>query len=100
MNLAIHKPYRNNAYCGQTENDAYMVSRAISDYFSIGSRNDLPNPEDLSVETMNDYEISGDPNVTITIRVTDRTGRCPDAYQNASQNWNAVADYFSLKIAD
>lgn len=88
--------YRNNAYCSQAEKDAYIVSRAISEYFSTPSRTDLPSSADIGVKTKNTYDISGDPNTTITIRVKDESGRCPDAYQRASEKW--LENYFSIQI--
>lgn len=91
--------YRNNAYCSQAEKDAYAVSRAISDYFSVPSRANLPTEEDLSITTNNPYDITGDPNTTIVVHVKDRTNRCPDAYQMASEHWSSVtSNYFSIPI--
>lgn len=90
--------YRNNAYCSHAENDAYIVSRAISEYFSVSSRTSLPTTTDIKVNTTNPYYITGNPNTTINISVKDMSGRCPDAYQRASENWNHLTDYFSITI--
>ncbi len=90
--------HRNKAYCSQAEKDAYAASRAISDYFSVPSRANLPTAEDLSITTNNPYHITGDPNITIVVHVKDRTNRCPDAYQRASEHWEAVTNYFSIPI--
>ncbi len=90
--------YRNNAYCSHAEKDAYIVSRAISDYFGVASRNNLPSPGDLDINTNNPYNINGNPNNTITISVFDKSRRCPDAYQTASENWNATTDYFTIQM--
>ncbi len=94
--------YRNKGFCSQTENDAYIVSRVISDYFSMPSHSQTPRIDDLKVSTNNPkshIQIFGnDPNEVITIVVKDHTGRCPDDYQRAHDNWNSVTDQFTKVI--
>jgi prepilin-type N-terminal cleavage/methylation domain-containing protein len=89
---------RNKGYCSQTENDADIISRAISDYFANPYRTELPATNDLSVVPMNPVEITGDPNGIIYIVVTDRTGRCPDDYQNADEFWDSTANTYTKVI--
>ena len=84
--------YRNKSYCTLAETDASNVSRAISSYFAIGAHTGLPNQTDLNINSNNKVYISGNPNTTITIIVTDKSGRCPIDYQNARDGWN-TADY-------
>jgi hypothetical protein len=89
---------RNKGYCSQTEKDANIVANAISSYFANPFRNNLPAVEDLDVVPVNPVEITGNPNTTIFIVVTDRTGRCPDDYQNADPLWDPVANTYTKEI--
>jgi prepilin-type N-terminal cleavage/methylation domain-containing protein len=73
--------YRNKSYCSQAESDARGTAAAIADFYSE------PENTILATWTMLDgfvpkngtsaVDISGDPNTTITITVTDITLRCP-----------------------
>lgn len=92
--------YRNKSFCSRAEADANGVAAAIADYFSIPTHVDTPSVAELNAN--NGYEFSGepgvdensgtitgaDPNINITITVTDGSGRCPASYQNASADWN------------
>jgi type IV pilus assembly protein PilA len=89
---------RNKAYCSQAENDANIIAKAVSSYFSIPFRNHLPIPQDFDIVTLNPVEIKGDPNTTIFIVVTDRTERCPDDYQKVFKNWNAVENTYTIRV--
>ncbi len=90
---------RNKGYCSQAENDANIVAKALSSYFASPFRDDLPVAQDLDVVPINpDVDISGDPNITIFIVVKDRTGRCPDDYQKADKNWNAVENTYTIRV--
>ncbi len=81
--------YRHKAYCTQAESDADHIASAIADYFGIGARTGLPAMSDLKIATLNHAEITGaDPNLHITIQVTDRTHRCPLEYQNGTPGWD------------
>ena len=86
--------YRNKSYCSLAETDASNVSRAISAYFAIPSHINLPTAADLKININNTVDISGDPNTTITITVTDDSGRCPDRYQQVNQNWDPLTDTY------
>jgi type IV pilus assembly protein PilA len=86
--------YRNNSFCSLAETDANNVSRAISDYFSMGAHNNRPDPADLKVTTNNPFSIAGDPNTTIVITVTDQSGRCPAQ----GPNWDPADHTYTINI--
>ena len=78
--------YRNKSFCSAAESDANAVAAAVADYFAI--------PTHTAIATANlTYTASGtntwvlaatDPNVAITITVTDGSGRCPADYKTAN----------------
>lgn len=78
--------FRNKGFCSRVESDAHSIYASISDYFSIPSHT-LIETKDLSVSLIsagNTFSIKTiDPNVNITITVTDGSGRCPLDYQAA-----------------
>jgi len=81
--------YRNKAFCSEAESDAQTVAGAISNHFAIASNTQVED-DDLSLNIENTWTIGttgADPNTTIEINVTDRTGRCPDDYMDASAYW-------------
>jgi Tfp pilus assembly protein PilE len=87
--------YRNKSFCTRTESDAAGVAAAIADYFAIPTHVDTPSIDDLN--SGNGYTFSGDntgtingfdPNINITITVTDGSDRCPDDYIAASDEWD------------
>lgn len=80
--------YRNKAFCSQAESDANTIAGAVSDWFAIPSHTQVADT-DLDVNIDNTWSLEGgdDPNTTITITVTDDSGRCPDEYQDASAYW-------------
>jgi len=92
--------FRNKGFCTQAEADVENITMALADYYSIATHRLLPSVNDLKINTLNNpgITISGDPNTTITITVTDRTGRCPDEYQRAKEGWNPVADCYTKWI--
>ena len=90
--------YRNKGYCTHTEADASGIASAIANYFGTGSRTGLPTIDDLKLTLVNPTEISGEPNTLIIIKVTDRTHRCPMAYQNAHPMWDS--NYIFTKEID
>lgn len=89
---------RSKGYCSQAENDASMIERAITSYFSNPWHTDLPDVKDIGLAPLNPVVITGDVNDTIYIIVTDRTGRCPDDYQNADEHWDSVANTYTLEM--
>ena len=88
--------YRNKAFCSQAESDAANIAGAVADYFAIPTHTAIANA-DLHAGGWKPLTISGDntftvtatnPNVVITITVTDASGRCPADYQAASADWS------------
>jgi len=100
--------YRNKSFCSRTESDASSIAAAIADYFSIPAHVGLPtfaqlnNNNGITLSGDNGTGVAGttlggDPNTTITITVTDASGRCPVDYRtaqavsvaNTTNGWNA-----------
>jgi len=81
--------YRNKSFCSRAESDAGAIAAAIADYFAVPSRVALPTVANLGITlsgkapTLNTGAITGDPNTTITIAVTDGSARCPADYKAA-----------------
>lgn len=103
--------YRNKTFCSRAESDAQAVAAAIADYFSVPSHVNTPAIGDLTVTLsgatgadLNTATITGaDPNVGITITVTDNSQRCPTDYQAAyssdTSSWsNATPGVFTKRI--
>ena len=84
--------YRNKAFCSAAESDANAIAAAIANYFAIPSHTATPNIGDLNAvrcqalgASNNTGTITGaDPNVNITITVTDGSGRCPTDYTDCA----------------
>ncbi len=92
--------YRNKSYCSRAESDANGIASAVADYFSMTDHTNTPGISDLNngrgfrFTGDNTGTITGaDPNKNITITVTDGSGRCPAAYQGASDYWNGSGVY-------
>ena len=79
--------YRNKSFCSGVESDANNIASRISDYYSVPTRTALVELDDVGGDDIlsngNTASIAGDPNTTITITVTDASGRCPDEYMDA-----------------
>jgi prepilin-type N-terminal cleavage/methylation domain-containing protein len=82
--------YRNKAYCSRAESDANNITAAIADYFSIPAHDSTPSLDDVNVS------LSGDNTATISgaidsiqVTVTDGSGNCPTAYQDADDYWTS-----------
>ena len=86
--------YRNKAFCSRAERDANGVAGAVADYFAMPRHVDTPTVAQLNANngfnfsgstndgTVNSGTITGaDPEINITITVTDGSGRCPVEYQ-------------------
>ena len=87
--------YRNKGYCSNAEGEAKLITSAISDYFAIKEHTGLPQPgAGLPATPLSDGNaygvtaVGGDPNTTITITVTDSSGRCPTGYQADVTGWD------------
>ncbi len=97
--------YRNKSFCTQTESDANSVAAAIADYFSMPSHvttpaaGDLNNGNGVTLSGTNSATVTGaDPNVNISVTVTDGSGRCPADYQGASADWDG-SNVYTLTIS-
>ena len=82
--------YRNKAFCSEAESNASAVAGGISDYFAVPTHTQI-DTNSLSFAFTNSWALSGgsDPNTTITITVTDGSGRCPSDYQDGSDYWSS-----------
>ena len=82
--------YRNKAFCSAAESDAKSIAAEIADYFSIPAHTQIATADINYVPSgTNTFTIAAtDPSTTITITVTDGSGRCPDDYQNAATDWD------------
>ncbi len=77
--------YRNKTYCSAAESDASNVAAAIADYFTdpdhINTPTDISQLRGITLSDkggLNVVDIVGaDPNVLITVTVTDTSARCP-----------------------
>jgi type IV pilus assembly protein PilA len=77
--------YRNKAFCSAAESDAKSIAAAIADYFAIPTHTLIADGDiTYTASGTNSFTItSADPSVSITITVTDGSGRCPADYQTA-----------------
>jgi type IV pilus assembly protein PilA len=82
--------YRNKSFCSAAETDANNIAAAIANYFAIPTHTALPTLADLKITSGTSLSNknttvnpTGTANTTITIVVTDATGRCPADYQSA-----------------
>jgi prepilin-type N-terminal cleavage/methylation domain-containing protein len=93
--------YRNKSYCSAAETDANTVAGKIANYFSIATHTGVPAASDLgavasSLSNSNTATVNGtDPNGTISIAVTDATGRCPTDYKAGLASSNSPTGYWS-----
>ena len=87
--------YRNKTFCSGVESDASSIAAAIADYFAIPSHTAVNTAAvTVTMSNGNTYSIAAsDPNESITISVTDGSGRCPDDYQGASNDWDGAGNY-------
>ena len=77
--------YRDKAFCGYAETDAQNILAALASYFSEPEHTQTPTIADLETEegltlnnnTAGETLISGTSTGTITVSVTDESGRCP-----------------------
>ena len=93
--------YRNKTFCSAAESDANALAGALADYFSVPSRTGLPTGPgalNVSLSPNNTASIGGDPNTTITITVTDGSGRCPNEYKDSTGGWTSGSDQYTKII--
>ena len=76
--------YRDKAFCSYTETDAQNILAAVASYFSEPEHTQTPTIADLVAEedlSLNNAQasanITGSSTGTITVVVTDDSGRCP-----------------------
>jgi prepilin-type N-terminal cleavage/methylation domain-containing protein len=75
--------YRDKAFCGQAEHDAQNTLASLSSYYAdpdhtgIPSIAELETLEDLSLNNSGNVTLSGSVTGTMTVTVTDGSGRCP-----------------------
>jgi Tfp pilus assembly protein PilE len=93
--LPSYISYREMTFCTKAESDANAVAAAIADYFSDPNHTATPTLDQLknwtsvTLSGKNTATVTGaDPNVHITITVTDASGKCPADYQAASDDWD------------
>ena len=87
--------YRNKSFCTTTESDVNSIAASVSDYFAIPSHITTPNFGDLNNgagitlsglnSTANAILTGANPEINITISVTDMSSRCPTDYRTAQQ---------------
>ena len=96
--------YRNKAFCSAAEADANAIASAIADYFSVPARVNPPASNPTTAPTAG-LGLALSPNNTgsigqnvqsMTIIVTDGSGRCPDEYQQRSPGWETTNNYYSV----
>lgn len=80
--------YRNTTFCSKAESDAQYVSSEVTEYYAVPTRTHCLSTADIKLDkvTPNSIAIScedDNPNISVIIRVTDTSGRCPDKYQQA-----------------
>lgn len=81
---------RDKGFCTSVESDADQIAKALADYFALPNHNQIPDLIDLKLDIHNKIptpEITGDLNSAISIKVTDRSHRCPVGYQNTQPQW-------------
>ena len=87
--------YRNKAFCSMAENDAHSIAGGLADYYAVPSHVTLvASYTEVFSGTLsgmggnfNTATISGNLD-SITITVTDVSGRCPADYQGTSAGWS------------
>ena len=76
--------YRDKAFCGQAEHDAQNTLAALSSYYADPDHTGIPSIaelitlEDLSLNNnTGNVQLTGSATGTMTVTVTDGSGRCP-----------------------
>jgi len=98
--------YRAKRFCTKAESDAKVVASALIDYFSEPYHKTTPTFDQLRKWTS--VALSGENTATITgtdpnhilIMVTDGSGRCPVAYQEAETGWDGNGVYKFTTLID
>ncbi len=97
--------YRNKSFCSAAESDANAVAAAIADYFAIPTHTAIVTADVNFAPADNTFAITAnDPNVAITITVTDASQRCPVDYKTANpinsqgDGWTGPAVFTYQKV--
>ena len=99
--------YRNKAFCTGAESDANAIAAAIANYFAIPAHTATPTLAQINVvsgtslSNRNTATLVGvNPNLSMTITITDASGRCPTDYQagmtaaiNTKSYWSGANVY-------
>jgi len=93
--------YRNKSFCSAAESDANNIAAKIADWYAIPTHTALVLITDIgvtsaSLSNLNTAAIGGTVDATITITVTDVSGRCPTEYQNAMIQANSPKGYWTV----
>jgi len=77
--------YRNKSFCSRAESDGNNIAASISDYFAIPTHTAINQSDVKFIPSENTWTLgNNDPNVVLTITVTDKSGRCPTDYQTSN----------------
>ena len=77
--------YRNKSFCSSVESDANNIAKSVGDYFAIAAHTQIAQGDQSFEPNVNAYTLAAnDPNIAITITVTDNSGRCPTDYTSAN----------------
>ena len=89
--------YRNKAFCSRAESDANSIAASIADYFSIPTHTAIDDatykayPSSFLPKENAFVVLAANPNLAITVSVTDGSSRCPQAYRAANNAAAAAA---------
>lgn len=77
--------YRNKTFCTKAESDANNIAADVASYFAIPTNTSVQKADIKFNPGKNTFSIGAQaPNTSITITVTDVSGRCPNDYINAN----------------
>jgi prepilin-type N-terminal cleavage/methylation domain-containing protein len=77
--------YRNKSFCSVAESDANNIAADIADYFAVPTHVNIAQADVNFNPNNNTFTVgAADPNIAITIIVTDVSGRCPADYRTAN----------------
>jgi len=94
--------YRNKSFCSRAESDAQAIAAALGDYFAIPLHVNTPtlaqlndnNGVTLSGNNTAVDPVGANPNISVTIQVTDESDRCPDDYQRVMNSTDSPLGYW------
>jgi len=91
--------YRDKAFCGEAEHDAQNTLAALSSYFSEPDRTAMPDvptlqtTENLSLNNAPGSVVLAEAGGTVTVTVTDDSGRCPRSTNYAATMGGATGTW-------